>query len=115
MPFLVDSLRIVLNRRGLNIFTLQSNPVWTVRKADGAVTSIHSDYVSGAEREAFMTIEVDIHADSELVDLREELLVVLDDVEVAVDAFDVMRQRVESLIAELQACAPTVEQLEESL
>ena len=115
MPFLVDSLRIVLNRRGLNIFTLQSNPVWTVRKADGAVTSIHSDYVSGAEREAFMTIEVDIHADSELVDLREELLVVLDDVEVAVDAFDVMRQRVESLIAELQACAPKVEQLEESL
>ena len=33
MPFLVDSLRIVLNRRGLNIFTLQSNPVWVLRNA----------------------------------------------------------------------------------
>ena len=33
MPFLVDSLRMALNRRGLNIFTLQSNPVWVLRDA----------------------------------------------------------------------------------
>ena len=115
MPFLVDSLRIVLNRRGLNIFTLQSNPVWAVRDNQGAIDSIYSDYAEGAEREAFITIEVDIHAQSELADLHRELLSVLDDVEVVVDAFDPMRQRVESLIAELQENAPKVEQLEESL
>ncbi len=115
MPFLVDSLRIVLNRRGLNIFTLQSNPVWVVRDAQGGIVSIHADYAEGAEREAFITIEVDIHAQSELADLSRDLRSVLDDVEVVVDAFDPMRQRVENLIAELQKNAPKVEQLEESL
>ena len=115
MPFLVDSLRIVLNRRGLNIYTLQSNPVWAVRDSQGVIKSIHSDYAEGAEREAFITIEVDMHAESELADLRRDLMSVLDDVEVVVDAFDPMRERVESLIAELQANAPKVEQLDESL
>ena len=115
MPFLVDSLRIVLNRRGLNIFTLQSNPVWAVRDSAGVIESIHSDYAEGAEREAFITIEVDMHAESELADLHRDLASVLDDVEVVVGAFDPMRERVESLITELQANAPKVEQLDESL
>ena len=115
MPFLVDSLRIVLNRRGLNIFTLQSNPVWVLRNDQGVIETIYADFIDGTEREAFITIEVDLHIESELADLRRELLDVLNDVEVVVDDFDPMRQRVESLIAELQQNAPQVEQLEESL
>ncbi|MDG0972396.1 MAG: NAD-glutamate dehydrogenase [Porticoccaceae bacterium] len=115
MPFLVDSLRNVLNRRGLNIYTLQSNPVWTVRDGQGAIANISSDYTESAEREAFITIEVDAHTQSELTDLHLDLMSVLDDVEVAVDAFEPMRQRVDSLIADLQENAPKVPQLEESL
>ena len=115
MPFLVDSLRNVLNHRELNIYTLQSNPVWVVRDHRRAIVSIYPDYAEGAEREAFITIEVDAHLQSELADLHLELVSVLDDVEVVVDAFDPMRQRVESLITELQENAPKVEQLEESL
>jgi glutamate dehydrogenase len=115
MPFLVDSLRIVLNRRGLNIFTLQSNPVWVVRNPQGAVERTHADFAEGAEREALITVEVDLHAESEFVDLRRELLDVLNDVEVVVAEFDPMRQRVETLIEELQNNAPEVEQLAESL
>ncbi|UVW36290.1 NAD-glutamate dehydrogenase [SAR92 clade bacterium H455] len=115
MPFLVDSLRNVLNRRGLNIFTLQSNPVWVVRNAQGAVERTCADFAENAEREALITIEVDLHSESELSDLRRELLDVLDDVEVVVSDFDPMRQRVETLIEELQSNAPEVEQLKESL
>jgi len=115
MPFLVDSLRIVLNRRGLNIFTLQSNPVWVKRKAEGIVERLYSDFVEGAEKEALITIEVDLHLESELADLRRELLDVLDDVDVVVAEFDPMRRRVEALIEELQINAPEVEQLKESL
>ena len=115
MPFLVDSLRNVLNRRGLNIFTLQSNPVWVVRNAQGAVERTCADFAENAEREALITIEVDLHSESELSDLRRELLDVLDDVEVVVADFDPMRQRVETLIEELQNNAPEVEQLKESL
>jgi glutamate dehydrogenase len=115
MPFLVDSLRIVLNRRGLNIFTLQSNPVWVLRNAGGVIDCIYTDFVEGAEREALITIEVDLHVASELADLRRELLDVLDDVEVVVGEFDPMRQRVETLIEELKSNAPEVEKLKESL
>ena len=115
MPFLVDSLRIVLNRRGLNIYTLQSNPVWALRNDQGLLESTHKDYLEGAQREALILIEVDLHAESELADLQLELMAVLDDVEEVVDAFDPMRQRVDGLIVELQENAPEVEDLEESL
>ncbi|MDG1311226.1 MAG: NAD-glutamate dehydrogenase [Porticoccaceae bacterium] len=115
MPFLVDSLRIVLNRRGLNIYTLQSNPMWAVRNESGLLQSTHKDYTDGAQREALISIEVDRHSESELADLHLELIAVLDDVEVVVDGFDPMRQRVDDLIAELQENAPKLEDLEESL
>ena len=115
MPFLVDSLRIVLNRRGLNIYTLQSNPVWAVRSEQGLIESTHKDYADGAQREALISIEVDRHSEAELPDLYLELMAVLDDVEVVVNGFDPMRQRVDSLITELQENAPKSEDLEESL
>ncbi len=115
MPFLVDSLRIVLNRRGLNIFTLQSNPVWVVRNTQGVIEQIYAEFAEQSQREAFITIEIDRHLETELVDLRRELLSVLDDVEVVVDAFDPMRNRVKSLIDELQHNAPRLEHIEESL
>ena len=71
--------------------------------------------MEGAEREALIRIEVDLHSESELADLHLELMAVLDDVEEVVSAFDPMRQRVDSLIVELLQNAPALEDLEESL
>ena len=58
MPFLVDSLRIVLNRRGLNIFTLQSNPSGCC--ATQGYFERLPVFPKVAEREALITIEVDL-------------------------------------------------------
>ena len=115
MPFLVDSLRIVLNRRGLNIYTLHSNPIWALRNDRGILQATSSDYKEGAQREALISIEVDRHTESELVDLHRELMAVLDDVQVVVDSFESMRGRVEELITELQSNAPESEETQESL
>lgn len=115
MPFLVDSLRVALNRRGLNIFTLQSNPVWVARDAAGTVHEISSSFVEGAEKESLITIEVDLLSDREMNELERELLLVLDDVGVVVDSYAAMRLRVEKLIEELKKNAPKVEQLDESI
>ena len=115
MPFLVDSLRMALNRWGLNIYTLQSNPVWALRNDLGTIEGIHSDYVENADREALMIIEVDLLSDREIEELQRELTLVLDDVSTVVDSFDPMRMRLELLIAELKTNAPKVEQLDESL
>ena len=67
MPFLVDSLRMALNRRGLNIFTLQSNPVWVSRSADGGLLHSNRVFFEGAHREAFIAIEIDLHRICQLV------------------------------------------------
>jgi len=115
MPFLVDSLRMALNRHSLNIFTLQSNPIWVVRDSSAKLIASHKSYIEGAEREAFINIEVDIHRDSELVELQRELLSVLDDVRTAVKDFDPMRLRVGGLIEELTATAAHVPDAAESL
>jgi glutamate dehydrogenase len=115
MPFLVDSLRMALNRRGLNIFTLQSNPVWVVRDDSGQLKACHKSYIDASQREAFINIEVDIHRESELAELQRDLLSVLDDVQTAVDDFDPMRNRVGALIEELTATAAHVPEVSESL
>jgi glutamate dehydrogenase len=115
MPFLVDTLRMALNRRGLNIFTLQSNPVWIVRKDSGEIEQISSKFLQGAQSEALMTIEVDLLSEAEMQEVHRELEIVLDDVSVVVDGYGVMLKRVEDLIAELKQNAPNVGQLEESL
>ncbi len=115
MPFLVDSLRMALNRRGLNIFTLQSNPVWVSRSADGGLLHSNRVFFEGAHREAFIAIEIDLHRDTELPDLERDLLAVLEDVQIVVDDFDPMRQRVDKLITELSETAASVINCKESL
>ena len=115
MPFLVDSLRMALNRRGLNIFTLQSNPVWILRNPAGELQEISSSYVPDSESEALMTIEVDLLTKTESMDLHRELVSVLDDVSAVVDDHGAMLARVEELIRELKENAPPVDQLNESI
>ena len=115
MPFLVDSLRIALNRRGLNIFTLQSNPVWILRDSAGQLKQISSTYLPESESEALMTIEVDLLTETESDDLRKELVSVLDDVSAVVDDHGAMLKRLEQLIGELRQNAPSVDQLDESV
>lgn len=115
MPFLVDSLRMALNRRGLNIFTLQSNPIWVLRDGNARLSASSKSYIDGAQREAFINIEVDIHRDSELVELQRDLLSVLEDVQAIVDDFDPMRQRVGELIEELTLTSAHLPGASESL
>ena len=115
MPFLVDSLRMALNRRGLNIFTLQSNPIWVLRDSSDKLTASHRSYIEDAQREAFINIEVDIHRDTELGELERDLLAVLDDVQTVVDDFDPMRLRAGELLEELTTTAAHVPGAAESL
>ena len=115
MPFLVDSLLIALNRRGLDICAMHSNPVWVKRDAAGILTECFSSFTLGSHSEAFIMIEVDHHCESELADLTRELLTVLEDVEAVADDFDPMKEQVTALITELTENAPKVEGLDESL
>ena len=115
MPFLVDSLRMALNRRELNIYTLQSNLAWTLRDAKGLIEGVSAKFVEGANYEAFISIEVDMLTDRDLDAVQRELCLVLDDIDAVVGDFEMMRGRTQKVIQDLKDNAPQVEQLQESI
>src|SRR5690606_16408116 len=87
MPFLVDSVRMALNRRGHSIHTLQ-NSVLTVRRgADGALLDVlpRGAQGEGVRDEALMFLEIDRCASAaELRELQQLLSEVLAEVRLAV-------------------------------
>ena len=110
MPFLVDSVTMELNRRGMRVH-LALHPVITVRRADDGrmVEALPPDSV-GAQgiSEAYLHIEVDRQAGTTHDGLRDDLRRVLGDVRRAVDDWSAMRGRAEAIGAELLAAPPPV-------
>jgi glutamate dehydrogenase len=113
MPFLVDSVTMELNRHGLTIH-LPIHPILVVRRDAGGelVELLPAEETSkeppqvppGALREACIHIEVDRQTEPRVLDeLREGIERVLDDVRVAVDDWQPMRQRVATILAALAA------------
>jgi len=110
MPFLVDSLRMAVNRRGLTCHLI-IHPVLAVRRDRAGrllgVAAAEGD--DGEAREAVMHLEVDRQAGQPLLDaLRDEVLRVLADVRVAVEDWRLIRQRLEAVIAGIDATPPPI-------
>ncbi|HLT03360.1 MAG TPA: NAD-glutamate dehydrogenase [Pseudomonas sp.] len=101
MPFLVDSVRMALNRRGHSIHTLQ-NSVLTVRRgADGALLDVlpRGAQGEGVRDEALMFLEIDRCASAaELRELQQLLSEVLAEVRLAVGDFPAMQAQVRRLL-----------------
>jgi len=105
MPFLVDSVRMELNRRGLTLHAIH-NAVLAVERD----SRYHAKRITGPRaeqapeaRESIILIEVDRHTDSDtLTDLERGLRDVLLDVRTAVVDFEPMRDKVREIIGELE-------------
>lgn len=109
MPFLVDSVRIELNRRGLTVHAIH-NAVLAVERSSShdlvRVASIH-EADAPESRESLIAIEIDRHSDLEtLADIEHSLCEVLRDVRYAVADYQAMSERAEEAIAELEALRP---------
>ncbi|MWV12438.1 NAD-glutamate dehydrogenase [Pseudomonas sp. R-28-1W-6] len=102
LPFLVDSVRMELNRRGYSIHTLQ-NSVFSVRRGkSGELQEILAKGSSGkgVQQEALMYLEIDRCANvGELRTLEKALQDVLEEVRLAVSDFQPMKARAEELLA----------------
>ena len=94
MPFVVDSLLMELNRRGLTIhFILHNGAVPVVRNGKGEITEILEHANSQSAMEANVYIEVDYQeTEAELMTLQDGLFAVLSDVTLAVKDFKEMRE-----------------------
>lgn len=108
MPFLVDSLRIALNRLGLNIYLFESLTAWVQRDDSGTAQKISKTIPqrnpTQYSREYFSLIQIDFQGDEqEREGIRQDLLSVLADVECSVSDYKTMLQRLTQLILELGA------------
>ncbi|MBF7054559.1 NAD-glutamate dehydrogenase [Halomonas sp. KAO] len=109
MPFLVDSVRIELNRRGMTVHAIHNAVLATERDRGHRLLSVTSpkDSAAPAQRESLIVIEIDRHSDSEeLQEMQASLEEVLVDVRTAVADFDPMRAKVEEALSELRTCCP---------
>ncbi len=110
MPFLVDSVTMAVNRRGLTLHLIV-HPVLTVnRDVSGRLAGLaREDEADSAGRESFMHIEVDRIADPAAMDaLTDEISRALADVRVAVADWTVMRGKIAAVLAEIAQRPPPV-------
>ena len=119
MPFLIDSVRMVLNRRGYTSHLVIHPVMRFLRGEDGRVDSLVpvDDAREGSFVEAVMHIEADRQTEQEVLDaIAVEVRSALDDVRAAVEDWEAMREQLRRSIADLRSTPPAVdrEELEET-
>ena len=110
IPFLVDSVRMELNRRGYSIHTLQ-NSVFSVRRnKSGELQEVLPKGVHGkdVQQEALMFLEIDRCSNAgELKVLQKALLEVFSDVRLSVADFQPMKAKAKELLTWLGNVKPS--------
>jgi glutamate dehydrogenase len=106
MPFLVDSLVMVLTQAGLTVH-LMVHPVLTVRRdARGRIREIDEQDAArrpGATRESWQHMQIDrIASETQREALRDKLLAALEDTRLAVTDWRRMRQRALAIATEIE-------------
>ncbi|MDF9618874.1 NAD-glutamate dehydrogenase [Pseudomonas entomophila] len=101
LPFLVDSVRTELNRRGYSIHTLQTTVLSVRRGAKGELVELLPKGTSGegVSHESLMYLEIDRCANAaELTTLTKELEQVLAEVRGVVADFEPMKAKIRELL-----------------
>ncbi|MDZ7843012.1 MAG: NAD-glutamate dehydrogenase [Gammaproteobacteria bacterium] len=102
MPFLVDSVGIALNRRGLTIHLTVHPLIRLLRDDEGNLLEFVDAGREGARAESFLHIEIDCEtSEKQLQKIREDLEKVLHDVACAVEDWKPMLDRVPRVQQEL--------------
>ena len=108
MPFLVDSTTMEVNRQGLALHLVVHPVLRVVRDAKGRLQSVAAPAAAGDGRlESFIHLEVDRQTDpARLHEIEQGLARVLGDVRATVEDWKPMRDRLQGLIAEIDAARP---------
>ncbi|MDR0440234.1 MAG: NAD-glutamate dehydrogenase [Candidatus Accumulibacter sp.] len=103
MPFLVDSLTMVIHSSGLTIHRLIHPVLGVERDAAGVFQRSAERGAAGTHAEAWIHFEIDrIAGDAVTEALHRKIAGVLDDIRAAVDDFAEMRQHVETAVGKLE-------------
>jgi len=106
MPFLVDSLRMGLNRHGLRVLSIIHPIIPLQRDPQGQITAV----ADAGTPEAFIHLEVERRTGPQLLEeLRAELRQVLADVRLAVSDWEPMQQTLGRVLEEIEAASSPLE------
>lgn len=98
-PFLVDSVRMTLNRLGITPHLLLHCPIKLKRDAQSKITSFLDADTKSKTRETVFLIEVDRQTSKKALDkLASELLSVVDEVSLSVADWQAMRDKLSEII-----------------
>ncbi|WP_027967231.1 NAD-glutamate dehydrogenase [Halomonas halocynthiae] len=109
MPFLVDSVRVELNRRGMTVHAIHNTVIQVERDAKHHLVRLLAANESSSQSvgESLIAIEVDRRTDtSELDDIESSIADVLVDVRTSVNDFAPMLSKVQSAVDELKSLCP---------
>ena len=107
MPFLVDSVTMEVNRHGLTLHLIVHPIVAVLRSKDGILSDVAPDEVPDAIRESFIHVEVDrLTEASRLAALATDVARVLEDVRMAVTDWKKMKDKLLSVVAEIDERPP---------
>ncbi len=106
MPFLVDSLRIALNRQGLSPHLMLNCPIQVVRDKKNQISQLASTVdapLKGAKEETAFFIEIDRQADAAVIaEIAKELRSVVSDISLTVSDWQPMLKKLNSVIADVK-------------
>ncbi len=109
MPFLVDSLAVVLNECGLALHMMVHPVLHVVRDRAGRMQRCTSETSAGARAESWQHVEIDAVADAgRLEDVCGRIVAMLADVELAVRDWPAMTARARSLAESVAAGLPGI-------
>ncbi len=106
-PFLIDSLGLAFARAGLAVHMIV-HPVLEVRRdARGRIVGISDEGARAQRAESWEMYEIDRRTDAETLErLRQDIERTLHEVRVAVEDWDPMRERVRTIVADLESNPP---------
>ncbi len=103
MPFLVDSVTMVVYRHGLAIHRLMHPLLGIKRAASGTLELSAKRGTEGTQTESWIHLEIDRISDAQQLEaLRTEIADALADVRAAVEDFGTMREKTATAIADLE-------------
>ena len=117
MPLLVDSLRLLINRRHLTLHSLHNAIFAVQRSCEGELERLTAASEETSQKtESLILIEVDAITDEqERNQIQEELLAALDEVRLAVTDFTAMQNQALAISKQLKAAAEAQVQLGDEL
>jgi glutamate dehydrogenase len=106
MPFLVDSIRIALNRLGLSPHLMLNSPLKLVRGKNKNITQLASNFdteIKATSEETIFFIEIDRQSTKEeLATIKDELLSVVKDITLTVNDWQPMLAQFKKVIDDLK-------------